>query len=148
MTSWTPGWDAFPARLRDFWAERHLSTLTTVRQDGRPHVVPVGVVLDHEQRCAWVITNESSHKVRHIGAGPRTGTGTGTGTGVPVAACQVEGRHWSTLEGRAQVLTDVESVRRAVECYTARYRTPSENPARVAIRIEVDRFLMSSGMTG
>lgn len=138
MTSWVPGWDAFPVRLREFWTERHLCTLTTVRQDGRPHLVPVGVAIDQEQRCAWVITNKSSHKVRHIAVGPETG--------VPVAACQVDGRHWSTLEGHARVVTDEESVRRAVECYAARYRTPSENPARVAIRIEVDRFLMSSGM--
>ncbi|MEV0780869.1 pyridoxamine 5'-phosphate oxidase family protein, partial [Streptomyces sp. NPDC050428] len=32
-----------PAEYLAFWHERHLSTLTTLRPDGTPHVVPVGV---------------------------------------------------------------------------------------------------------
>lgn len=133
MTLWRPGWDEFPQPLLDFWTERHLSTLTTLRPDGRPHVVPVGVALDRERRCAWVISSGGSRKVRNLAAGG------------PVAACQVDGRRWSTIEGRATVLADPESVARACERYAARYRTPRENPERVAIRIEVDRFL---GLTG
>ena len=132
MASWTPGWDAFPSPLLDFWTERHLCTLTTLRRDGTPHVVPVGVALDPEQRCAWVITSRTSAKVRHVADDGR------------VAASQVEGRHWSTLEGVAEVRTDEESVRRAVERYAARYRQPRPNPDRVALRIEVGRFLVSS----
>lgn len=132
MASWTPGWDAFPSPLLDFWTERHLCTLTTLRADGSPHVVPVGVALDAQQRCAWVITSRTSAKVRHVAADGR------------VAASQVEGRHWSTLEGVAEVRTDEESVRRAVERYAARYRQPRPNPDRVALRIEVGRFLVSS----
>jgi PPOX class probable F420-dependent enzyme len=139
MSTWTPGWDAFPPALRDFWTERHLCTLTTVRPDGRPHVVPVGVVLDHEEQCAWVITSGSSHKARRVAAGSPEGE--------PVAACQVDGRHWSTLEGRARVLTDADAVRRAEQCYAGRYREPRPNPARVALRIEVDRFLVSASLT-
>ncbi|SFD03381.1 PPOX class probable F420-dependent enzyme [Nocardioides terrae] len=138
MTSWTPGWDGFPPALRDFWTERHLCALTTVRADGRPHVVPVGVVLDHEERCAWVITHGASHKARHVAAaGP---------DGSRVAACQVDGARWSTLEGRARVLADPEAVRRAESCYTGRYRVPRPNPERVALRIEVDRFLLSASL--
>lgn len=132
MASWTPGWDAFPSPLLDFWTERHLCTLTTLRRDGTPHVVPVGVALDLEQRCAWVITSRTSAKVRHVADDGR------------VAASQVDGRHWSTLEGVAEVRTDEESVRRAVERYAARYRQPRPNPDRVALRIEVGRFLVSS----
>lgn len=138
MTSWTPGWDGFPPGLRDFWAERHLCTLSTVRRDGRPHTVPVGVALDHEERCAWVLTNRSSYKARRIAAGPLTG--------MPVAACQVDGRRWSTLEGHARILTEPQAVRRAEECYAERYRVPAPNPMRVAIRIHVDRFLISSDL--
>ena len=137
MTSWTPGWDTFPLALRDFWTERHLCTLTTVRSDGRPHAVPVGVALDHEQRCAWIITDGASQKARHVVAGASA-----------VAACQVDGARWSTLEGRARVLTDPAAVRRAEECYTARYRVPRPNPTRVALRVEVDRFLISSAFAG
>jgi PPOX class probable F420-dependent enzyme len=138
VTSWTPGWGAFPPTLRDFWTERHLCTLSTVRPDGRPHVVPVGVALDHEERCAWVITHGSSHKARHVAAGPPGET--------PVAACQVDGRHWSTLEGRARVLSGEADVRRAEQCYAERYRVPRPNPQRVALRIEIDRFLISASL--
>ena len=134
MTSWRPGWDAFPAALLDFWTERHLCTLTTLRADGLPHVVPVGTVLDLEERCAWVITNRTSVKVRHVEHTDR------------VAICQVDGRRWSTLEGRAAVLRDEASVRRAEQQYAGRYRQPRPNPDRVAVRIEVDRFLVSRGL--
>ncbi len=135
MTSWRPGWESFPSELLDFWTERHLCTLTTLRADGRPHVTPVGVALDVERRCAWVITSASSLKAIHAAADGR------------VAACQVDGRRWSTLEGTAQVRTDGESVGRAVERYAARYRTPRPNPSRVALQIEVDRFLVSASFT-
>jgi F420H(2)-dependent biliverdin reductase len=125
-------WDALDPALRDFWTERHLCTLTTLRADGRPHVVPVGVALDPERRCAWVITSRTSVKARHL---REPG---------PVAACQVDGRHWSTLEGTAVVRSDAESVARAVERYAARYRQPRPNPDRVALRIEVTRVLASA----
>jgi PPOX class probable F420-dependent enzyme len=134
MTSWRPGWAEFPPALLDFWTERHLCTLTTLRSDGRPHVVPVGVALDLEERCAWVIASGASVKVRQV---RERGT---------LAACQVDGRHWSTLEGTGTVLTDPASVARACERYAARYRTPRANPERVAIRIEVDSFLGSSSI--
>ena len=132
VTSWTPGWEEFPASLLEFWTQRHLCTLTTLRADGSPHVVPVGVALDVERRYAWVITSRTSAKVRHLGVDPR------------VAAAQVDGRHWSTLEGTAEVLDDRESVARAEERYAARYRQPRPNPERVALRITVERFLVSS----
>ena len=131
MTSWAPGWDAFPPLLLDFWTERHLCVLTSV---------PVGVALDHDERCAWVITDRGSQKARTLAAGPSAG--------LPVAACQVDGRRWSTLEGRAVVLDDADAVRRAEECYAGRYREPRPNPTRVAVRIDVDRFLMSSTVAG
>jgi PPOX class probable F420-dependent enzyme len=132
VTSWRPGWAEFPQALLDFWTERHLCTLTTLRPDGSPHVVPVGVALDVDHRCAWVISSPGSVKVRDVRACPT------------VAACQVDGRHWSTLEGRGEVRDDEASVARAVERYAARYRQPRPNPDRVALRIEVDRFLVSA----
>ncbi|MGZ4464533.1 MAG: pyridoxamine 5'-phosphate oxidase family protein [Nocardioides sp.] len=131
MTSWTPDWDDFPPDLLAFWTERHLCTLTTLRADGSPHVVPVGVALDPEQRCAWVITGGGSRKAAHLAEPGR------------VAACQVDRARWSTLEGTGVVVTDAASVARAVERYAARYRQPRVNPERVAVRIEVERFLSS-----
>ena len=93
--------------------------------------VPVGVALDVEERCAWVITSRASVKARHLDAAG------------PVAACQVDRARWSTIEGTGRVLSDPAAVARAVERYAARYRVPRENPERVAIRIEVDRILSS-----
>ncbi|MGW0884324.1 pyridoxamine 5'-phosphate oxidase family protein [Streptomyces sp. NPDC002671] len=119
-----------------FWRERHLCTLTTLRPDGSPHVVPVGVTYDPEARLARVITNKSSAKVAHVlaaGAGPE---------GARVAVCQVDGRRWATLEGRATVHTEPERVAEAERRYAERYeRTPSPNPSRVVIEIAVERAL-------
>ena len=129
MTSWRPDWNAFPRPLLDFWTERHLCTLTTLRADGTPHVVPVGVALDTEAKCAWVITFSTSQKVANLTHSVR------------VAACQVDGGRWSTIEGTARVHNDEQSVRRAMDQYALRYRQPQPNPLRVAIRIEIERFL-------
>ena len=114
----------------DFLTERHLATLTTLRPDGSPHVVPVGVTYDPSTRTARVITSGSSAKARHVRDGQQR-----------VAVCQVEGRRWVTLEGTAVVCEDPAAVADAVERYARRYRQPRENPARVVIEITVDRIL-------
>ncbi|OLZ64357.1 nitrilase [Streptomyces sp. IMTB 2501] len=118
----------------EFWRERHLCTLTTLRPDGSPHVVPVGVTYDPEAGLARVITAGTSAKVRHVrAAGPE---------GARVAVCQVAGRRWATLEGRARVRTEPERVAEAVRRYAERYeRAPRPNPARVVIEIAVERAL-------
>ena len=135
MSSWRPGWSDLPSDLAAFWTERHLCTLTTLRPDGTPHVVPVGVALDPERECAWIITSRTSRKVRNL----QLAAG--------LAACQVDGRRWSTLEGEGTVVTDRASVARAEERYAARYRVPRANPDRVAIRVDVRRFLHSATLT-
>jgi integrase len=65
----TAGLPTPPAQLDDdvlaFLRERHLSTLTTLRPDGSPHVVPVGFTWDEEALVARVITHRASRKVRH-----------------------------------------------------------------------------------
>jgi PPOX class probable F420-dependent enzyme len=116
--------------LLAFLAERHLATLTTLRADGSPHVVPVGVTYDAATRTARVITSGASAKARHVRDGRQR-----------VAVCQVEGRRWITLEGTAVVRDDAAAVADAVERYAHRYRQPRVNPARVAIEISVDRIL-------
>jgi PPOX class probable F420-dependent enzyme len=117
-----------------FWRERHLCTLTTLRRDGSPHVVPVGVTYDPEAGLARVITNRTSAKVAHVlAAGDE---------GARVAVCQVDGRRWATLEGRARVRTEPERIREAELRYAERYqRRPAENPLRVVIEIAVERTL-------
>jgi PPOX class probable F420-dependent enzyme len=117
-----------------FWRERHLCTLTTLRPDGSPHVVPVGVTYDAAAGVARVITNGTSAKVRHVRAAGDEGA--------RVAVCQVDGRRWATLEGRARVRTQADRVAEAEKRYAERYdRVPSPNPARVVIEIEVERAL-------
>ncbi|CAN5784908.1 PPOX class F420-dependent oxidoreductase [soil metagenome] len=113
-----------------FWNERHLCTLTTLRADGSPHVVPVGATLDGETMTGRVITRAGSVKVRNVGAGPAR-----------VAICQVDGRRWATLEGTARVTQDPAEIAEAVARYAERYRQPRPNPERVALVIDVARML-------
>ena len=125
-------WSALPPTLADFWTERHLCTLSTLDRDGAPHAVAVGAVLDVDRQCAWVITDGGSQKVANLRRDPR------------LAVSQVDRARWSTIIGTAEVRSDAESVERACARYAARYRTPRENPNRVALRISVTRFLGSS----
>jgi PPOX class probable F420-dependent enzyme len=120
--------------VAQFWTGRHLCSLTTLQADGSPHVVPVGVALDPDEGCAWVITRRGSAKVRHVRGDPR------------VAANQVDGGRWATLEGLAEVCQDALSVDRAVLRYAGRYRQPRPNPERVALRITPVRLLVSAGL--
>ena len=116
-----------------FWTERWLASLTTVRADGTPHVVPVGVTLDVEAGIARVITSGTSYKARQIRAAGDTGAA--------AAVCQVDGRRWSTLEGRAFVRDDPATVADAERRYAERYRVPRENPRRVVVEIAISRVL-------
>ena len=56
-----------PANLPDatleFLAEYHLASLTTLRADGSPHVVPVGFSYDPAEQLVRIITFEGSQKV-------------------------------------------------------------------------------------
>ncbi|MFF8263548.1 pyridoxamine 5'-phosphate oxidase family protein [Streptomyces virginiae] len=123
-----------------FWRERHVCTLTTPRPDGTPHVVPVGVTYDPEAGLARVISNRHSKKVRNVLAA-QDAQGV-QGGGARVAVCQMAGRRWATLEGRAVIRTDEASVADAVARYAERYgRTPSPNPDRVVMEITLDRAM-------
>jgi PPOX class probable F420-dependent enzyme len=115
--------------FRAFWRARHLSTLTTLRSDGTPHVTPVGVTLDPEAGIARVISSRGSRKVRNVVASPS------------VALCQVDGRYWSTLEGQAVIKDAPHEVAEAERRYTERYKPPRPNPERVVIEIRVTRVL-------
>jgi F420H(2)-dependent biliverdin reductase len=115
-----------PAGATAFLTERHLATVTTLRPDGTPHVVPVGFTWDGT--IARVITSGTSRKAVHADGGR-------------VALCQVDGRRWLTLEGKAVVSADPSRVAEAVRRYAERYRQPRVNPQRVVIEITVDRAM-------
>src|SRR4051794_40797144 len=120
----------FGPGLVAFFTERRLATLTTLRADGSPHVVPVGVTFDAATGTARVITSGSSAKARHVRAGQSR-----------VAVCQVDGRYWATLEGTAVGREDATAVADAENRYARRYSRPRVNPARVVLEISVDRVL-------
>lgn len=116
-----------------FLRERHLATLTTLRDDLSPHVVAIGFSYDVEARVARVITWSAASKARNAermqAAGQRA------------AVCQVDGGRWLSLEGPVRVVTDAESIRAGIEGYAARYRPPKERTDRVVIEIAVERIL-------
>lgn len=120
-----------PAAL-EFVTERHLATFASVRADGVPHVTPVGFTWDQETGIARIITSGTSVKARNAARG---------GT---VVLCQVDGRHWLSLEGTSRVSAEAADVSEAERRYAQRYRVPRENPARVVIEIVVTRSYGSS----
>jgi PPOX class probable F420-dependent enzyme len=123
-----------------FVTERHLATLTTLRADGSPHVVPVGFTWDPDAGVVRIIASGTSTKVRNAARpGP-------DGEPTRAAVCQVDGGRWITLEGRVSVSSEPEDVADAVARYARRYRQPSENPARVVVRLVPDKVMSSSYM--
>jgi PPOX class probable F420-dependent enzyme len=120
---------ALPQEVLAFLRERHLATLTTLRPDGSPHVVPVGFSYDPDAHVVRIITFASSRKARNAARGGRA------------AVAQVDGGRWLTLEGPVRLVTDPPAVAVAIAGYAARYRQPGERPDRVAIEIAVDRVL-------
>ena len=123
--------DDLPRGVTDFLTERHLASLTVVRDDGSPQVTPVGVTWDGATGTARVITWDASIKARLVARSP----------GTPVAVCQVDGGRWLTLYGRATVTDEPGAVAEAVTRYAERYRQPKQRPDRVVIEIDVDRIV-------
>ena len=128
--------DALPSGVLEFLAERHLATLTTLRADGSPHVVPVGFTYDPATKIARVITSGDSVKARHADR-----------PGAVAAICQVDGARWLTVTGPVHLDRDPQVIADAVARYARRYRQPRVNPKRVALLISVERMLGSSRFT-
>ena len=113
----------------DFLTERHLATLTTIRSDGTPHVVPVGFTFDAATATVRVICSDGGQKVRNVDAGSRS------------VVCQVDGARWLSLEGQAVVVRDSDAIADAEKRYAKKYQSPRPNPSRVVMVIMVDRVL-------
>ncbi len=125
--------DPTPA-LAEFLAERHLASLTTLRADGSPHVVPVGFSYDAGSHEVRIITFDGCQKVANARRGGRA------------AVSQVDGGRWVTLEGTIRATSNPDEVAAAVAGYAARYQQPKERIDRVALVISVDRILASRSM--
>lgn len=130
---------ALPPGIEAFLTERHLATLTTLRPDGSPHVVPVGFTWDATARLVRVITFASSLKARNLAAGQPDAR---------AVVCQVDGGRWASLEGNTTVTDDPSRVAEAVRRYAARYRMPKDRADRVAIEMTVDRVLGRAPVLG
>lgn len=121
---------ALDEEVLTFLTERHLATLTNVRRDGTPHVVPVGFTYEPTTRLARVITSGESVKARLAGRAGAVG-----------ALCQVDRGRWLTLTGPLRVDRDAATVTDAERRYAERYRIPRENPLRVVLVMQVERML-------
>lgn len=120
---------SLPDGVIAFLRDRHLASLTTLRADGSPHVVPVGFSYDDSDRTVRIITFSPSQKAANAARGGRA------------AVSQVDGGRWLTLEGTVTATADPARVQKAVDGYAARYGQPGERDNRVAIEIVVDRIL-------
>jgi PPOX class probable F420-dependent enzyme len=120
--------DLTPSQL-EFMRENLLATLTTLRADGSPHVVPVGFTFDTDNNIVRVITFAKSMKARHAAQGGRA------------VVSQVDRGRWITLEGTVQLRTEAEIVAKAVEAYAGRYRQPKVREDRVVVEITVDKMM-------
>lgn len=115
-----------------FLARSEVATLTTVRPDGTPHVVPVRFTWDAQAGLARVMTVGSRRKARNL-----TGAG-----GHRAVLCQVSGVYWITIEGEAVVTDDPVRVGEGVQAYFERYRSPPPiQPGLVVIEIAADRVM-------
>ena len=123
------GADKLTESMLAFLSEYHLASLTTMRADGSPHVVPVGFSFDEEAGVVRIITFASSSKYRNALRGGRA------------AVSQVDGGRWVTLEGTVSGTDDPVRVEAAVRGYAARYREPGERADRVAVEIAIDRVM-------
>lgn len=124
--------DQLPEAALDFLTERHLASLTTLRRDGTPHVVPVGFTYEPETRLARVITSGDSVKARNADR-----------DGAVAALCSVDHARWVTLSGPIRVDRDPAMIKDAEQRYAVRYRPPRVNPKRVVLVMDVTRILAS-----
>jgi PPOX class probable F420-dependent enzyme len=120
-----------------FLTERHLATLTTLRPNGTPHVVPVAAVWDAETGRLLVTTRDGSVKVRNVAASPGPAR---------AALCQVNGGRWLTLEGVATISKNPDDVADAERRHRLRHHALEPDPRRVVLAIAVDRVMGSDYM--
>ena len=113
----------------EFVRENILATLTTLRADGSPHVVPVGFTYDLDQNLVRVITFAKSMKARHAAQGGRA------------VVSQVDRGRWISIEGTVRLRTEGDVDAQADEPYAGRYRQPKVREDRVVIEIMIDKVM-------
>ena len=126
---------ALSADQLDFVTHRRLATLTTLRADGTPHVVPVAFTWDAGAGRARITTRVTSVKASNV---ERAVT---AGASARAALCQFDGQRWLTLEGGITLSRDTADVAEAVEAYAVRYRRLEFQAERIVLHLAVDRVM-------
>ncbi|AUH39574.1 pyridoxamine 5'-phosphate oxidase family protein [Streptomyces sp. CMB-StM0423] len=115
-----------------FLTAPHAAVLTTLRQDGSPHLAPVRFTWDPAAGLVRVLTVRTARKARNLLASP----------GAATALCQVDGFRWVTLEGPAEVSDHPARVGEGVRRYAERYwSAPPNPPGRVVVELRVARVM-------
>ncbi len=123
--------------LIDFINERHLSILTLVRPDGRPHSTPVGFMWDNESEEVKIITWSGSLKTRLLEKENLVGS-----------VAQVDGGRWVTFEGVCSVSSNPDVCEDAIARYAKRYSPPKDRGAdRRVIVMTVSQVLASNSLS-
>ena len=123
--------------LIDFINERHLSILTLVRPDGRPHSTPVGFMWDNESEEVNIITWSGSLKTRLLEKENLVGS-----------VAQVDGGRWVTFEGVCSVSSNPDGCEDAIARYAKRYSPPKDRGAdRRVIVMTVSQVLASNSLS-
>ena len=126
---------ALSADQLDFVTHRRLATLTTLRADGTPHVVPVAFTWDAGAGRARITTRVTSVKASNV---ERAVT---AGASARAALCQFDGQRWLTLEGGITLSRDTADVAEAVDAYAVRYRRLEFQAERIVLHLAVDRVM-------
>ncbi len=126
---------ALSADQLDFVTHRQLATLTTLRANGSPHVVPVAFTWDAGAGRARITTRVTSVKASNV---ERAVT---AGASARAALCQFDGQRWLTLEGSITLSRDTADVAEAVEAYAVRYRRLEFQAERIVLHLAVDRLM-------
>ncbi|NMM16148.1 MAG: nitrilase [Cellulomonas sp.] len=126
---------ALSADQLDFVTQRRLATLTTLRADGSPHVVPVAFTWDAGAGRARITTRVTSVKASNV---ERAVT---AGASARAALCQFDGQRWLTLEGGITLSRDTADVAEAVDAYAVRYRRLEFQAERIVLHLVVDRVM-------
>jgi PPOX class probable F420-dependent enzyme len=120
----------------------HRMQVATLDADGSPHLVPLAYMWFDGELAFW--TDPESRKVRNLRRDPRIACLVETGDGVDeIRAVQIT--------GRAEVIDELETSRRAGEALTTRYSGPlddagrkwveSRAPVRVVVIVRPERVV-------
>lgn len=118
------------------------ATLATIRQDGRPHAVPVWFVLDGDDIV--ISTGEATVKARNIERDPRVSV---------VVDDDVPPYAFVSTEGIAEITRDRDEMRRVGGLLGERYGAQgfeeyASGPDRILIRVRPNRVVAQDKLAG